>query len=387
MKVMIVSRGYPSNRYKGNGIFEFDQAKALTKQGIDVILAAADIRSIRRWRTWGFENKIIEGVKVYAINLPVGRVPNPVKRCLGYLALCLLYNRIVKAEGKPQIIHAHFPFQGYNAAKLKQREAIPLVVTEHASSMMGTEISKENYRLAAGAYEYADRIIAVSPALQSVISEKFQKKALYIPNMIDTKLFSFNPSLQSEKLTFVSVGMLTYQKRMDLLIDAFATISNEYSDVYLDIIGSGPEKQMLEQLIRKYDLHNKVVLHGFQKRSYIADKMKEGFCFVLPSQQETFGVVYAEAMACGLPVIATRCGGPEGFVTPDNGILIDVDNQCALETAMRYMLENRNKYDNGKISRFAWERFSPEVVVGKLIELYGDVLADTAAHEKESHDN
>jgi glycosyltransferase involved in cell wall biosynthesis len=67
--------------------------------------------------------------------------------------------------------------------------------------------------------------------------------------------------------------------------------------------------------------------------------------------------------------------------------LIDVDNQCALETAMRYMLENRNKYDNGKISRFAWERFSPEVVVGKLIELYGDVLADTAAHEKESHDN
>lgn len=387
VKLMIISRGYPTNRYRGNGIFEFDQAKALTKQGIDVILAAVDIRSIRRWRTWGFENKIIEGVKVYAINLPVGRVPNPVKRYLGYLALCLLYNRIVKTEGKPQVIHAHFPFQGYNAAKLKLREKLPLVVTEHSSSVMGAELNNEACRLAADAYENADRIVAVSPALQDVIFRKFQKNALYIPNMIDTKLFSFEIREKIEGLHFISVGHLKYGKRMDLLINAFATIATEYSDVWLDIIGSGPEKQRLEQLVKKHNLSSRVFLHGFQTRAYIADKMKESFCFVLPSQLETFGVVYAEAMACGLPVIATRCGGPEGFVTPDNGILIDVDNQCALETAMRDMLENRNKYDNGKISRFAWERFSPEVVAGKLIEMYGDVLADTAAHEKESHDN
>ena len=72
MYIMIVARGYPSEKYKMNGIFEFDQAKALAQEGHKVVYAAVDVRSIRRWRKWGIEKKTIYGVELYAINIPGG---------------------------------------------------------------------------------------------------------------------------------------------------------------------------------------------------------------------------------------------------------------------------------------------------------------------------
>ena len=69
MFVLVVSRGYPSEKYPLHGIFEFDQAKALAKAGCKVIFACVDLRSLRRWRKWGYERLIKVGVVIYAINI------------------------------------------------------------------------------------------------------------------------------------------------------------------------------------------------------------------------------------------------------------------------------------------------------------------------------
>lgn len=74
MYILIVARGYPSERYKMNGIFEFDQAKALAKAGHKVIYAAIDVRSIRHKRQWGFESFKKDGVQIEAINIPCGGI-------------------------------------------------------------------------------------------------------------------------------------------------------------------------------------------------------------------------------------------------------------------------------------------------------------------------
>src|SRR5690554_6885050 len=108
MKVLIIARGYPTVKYKMNGIFEFDQARALTKTGVDVVYAAIDMRSFRRWRKWGIEKKIIEGVKVYAINIPCGRIPKRILYGVGLSGLKYLYSKIVKEQGEPDVIHSHF---------------------------------------------------------------------------------------------------------------------------------------------------------------------------------------------------------------------------------------------------------------------------------------
>lgn len=81
----------------------------------------------------------------------------------------------------------------------------------------------------------------------------------------------------------------------------------------------------------------------------IAEQLSKSDCFVLASQSETFGVAYIEALAMGVPVIATKCGGPEGFVNENNGIMIDVDSESQLIEAMKYMYNNSDKYDREEI--------------------------------------
>ena len=76
MYILIIARGYPTEKYKMNGIFEFDQAKALAQAGHKVIYAGIDVRSIRKWRKWGFESFVKDGVQIEAINIACGRIPN-----------------------------------------------------------------------------------------------------------------------------------------------------------------------------------------------------------------------------------------------------------------------------------------------------------------------
>ena len=89
---------------------------------------------------------------------------------------------------------------------------------------------------------------------------------------------------------------------------------------------------------------------------------------------ETFGVVYAEALAAGLPVIGTKCGGPEDFVDDSNGILVEVGNKTELVEAMKYMYENRSSYDSNVIRQGVSKRFSEETIAGQLMLVYQDVI-------------
>lgn len=376
MYILIISRGYPTEKYKTNGIFEFDQAKALAVAGHKVVYAAVDVRSIRRWRKWGIEKKTIEGVKVYAINLPGGRIPKGILRKMSMLGLNILYKVISKEQGKPDIIHAHFAGIGYIASKLKEKTDIPFVMTEHLSTMMKPEIDRRLFETAKQAYDNADILITVSPALKNVINKRFNRNAIYIPNIVDTDLFSISPIKKDNIFRFVSVGGLIVRKRMDLTIEAFGNAFKDNERVTLTIFGEGPERASLENLIRKHNVSDKVRLMGLQSREDISKYLKESDCFVLASQAETFGVVYIEALASGIPVIATKCGGPEGFVNDRNGIIIPVDDIDALVEAMKYMYYNANSYNRELISEEARKQFSPSAIANRLTDLYKDLLSN-----------
>lgn len=374
MYVMIISRGYPTNKYKMNGIFEFDQAKALAKAGCKVVFAAIDVRSIRRWRKWGLERHVIDGVDVYVLNIPGGRLPKAILHKVTSIGLSILYKLILKELGKPDVLHAHFTDVGYVAGTLKQQINVPLVITEHSSLINKPVIEKQLLSFAKTVYEQADAVIAVSPALANVIVDKFNIKSLYVPNIVDTDLFTYTKGEARKTFNFVSIGNLIFGKRMDLTIEAFYITFRDLSNVTLTIYGEGDERSKLEGIIKKYNLENRVKLMGMCSRTVIKEKLKNSDCFVLVSRSETFGVAYIEALASGVPVIATKCGGPEVFVNQDNGCMIPVDDFDELVKAMKYMHKNSIDFNREKISAEVKLKFSPEAISKKLLEVYKDVL-------------
>lgn len=374
MYSLFVTRGYPTKKYKMQGIFELDQAKALVKNNQKVVYIALDLRSIRNTRKWGYEKLNIDNVEIHCLNLPLGGLSQSMIVKIGTFFLKVLYKKIVKIHGLPKVVHAHFPDYAYMASELKLKSDQVLVVTEHTSKIESLKKEDYLYKIAKLAYDRADKVLAVSESLANIIENKFNVKVSVVPNMVDSEIFNFNGTKINQDFTFVSTGNLILHKRMEQVIKAFSTNFKNVDNVYLNIFGAGPEKANLEKLIIENNLDFKVKLYGLTDRIDIANSLKVSNCFVLASKSETFGVAFIEAMASGLPVIATKCGGPQDFVNASNGVMVDVDNQFQLEKAMLYMYNNIDQFDSQTIASETIKRFSPNVVATQIIDIYNELL-------------
>lgn len=377
MKILIVARGYPTKQYNINGIFEFDQAKALAKAGHDVFYLSIDLRSIRRKRKFGMKFLKKNGINICSVNIPCGRLPRKILYWVGTIAYKKAYTKIKKRYGEPHIIHAHFTDYGYMVAKAMEQEKnikIPFVITEHSSGISEKKIEPSLYKTAKYAYENCDQVISVSRPLAQKIQKLFYIKAITVHNIVDTNLFEYTYRKPDKtNFRFISVGNLIKRKKMDLLINAFNDFNKIYPYAQLIICGDGEERENLESLIEALQLKERVFLLGNCTRQRISKEMQMSDVFVLATENETFGVSYIEAMASGLPVIATICGGPEEFVNDSNGILIPTNDRDALILAMITMYKNITKYNAFKISKETKRIFSPEKIANDLKEVYAKV--------------
>ena len=111
-----------------------------------------------------------------------------------------------------------------------------------------------------------------------------------------------------------------------------------------------------------------------KSKAEIVEILQNSHFFVLPSLSETFGVVYIEALACGLPVVSTDCGGPRDIVTPQNGLLIPCENEVALEHALLHMLQHYTQYDRKSIAEDCQARFSPKVIAEQLTQIFENTI-------------
>lgn len=370
MRIAIVSRGIPSTPYPLNGIFEFDQAKALAAHGHDVCFFAIDLRSLRHPRHYGSRYYIRDGVKVCEVNFPAGRIPDVILEQLGGFFFRLLFARVYDAQNLPDILHAHFAPQAIFARSVKSHYRIPLVYTEHCSLVLSGD--RRYQRQLKEACRISNSVVAVSEALSDAVHNLCDCGTCVIPNVIAPEFFEAkrSPSLPN-MFRFVSVGSLIPRKNYHELIKAFARMPT--NKAHLSIVGEGPLKKELTDLASSLGKQDAIQFHGQQDRGHIVKALSNADCFVLPSKAETFGVVYAEAMAVGLPVIATKCGGPDGFVTSDVGILVDQNDSVALSDAMMAMMTST--FDPKKIRQETSGRFSSEAIAAQLSELYNCVLS------------
>lgn len=146
---------------------------------------------------------------------------------------------------------------------------------------------------------------------------------------------------KSNNITFkiIYVGRLERYKRIDCIIDAIGLIKDRY-DVKLEIIGSGPEEERLKRKIYDNNLENSVNLLGKLSRDEAINKMRYSDCFTMISENEVFGLVYLEAMACGCLTIASIGGGIDGIIQDGvNGFLSEQGDSVKLANVYEKIIQ------------------------------------------------
>ena len=263
------------------------------------------------------------------------------------------------------------------AAPVCREKNLPLVITEHTSALNAPDPGKALVKTMRKTYPLADALLAVSSLLAGSIYRHTGAKAVVVPNIIDTQSFSAvkEDNVPGEPFRFVASGFLIERKGYDLLLRAAGDLRRRGYALALTVFGDGPEREALEKLAESEGVRDCVDFRGQCTRGELGEAYPQMDAFVLASRRETFGVVYIEAMAAGLPVIATRCGGPEDFVTEENGILIPVDDAAALTDAMEHMMLHRREYDSASIAADIRRKFAPETIAARLTAVYEEIVS------------
>jgi len=390
--VLVIPSWYPSADSPVSGIFFRDQALALKEIGFRVGVAAPIPQSIRRLVA-GRRSHIPEVSIEHDNGIPTYRSHfkylAPGMSSLNTRAWLTagerLCRRYIAEFGRPDVMHAQSAILGgVLAQKLGTEMDIPYVVTEHSSAFALDKISAHHIGMARHVYANAAARVVVSPelgkTLERVVGPEV-KPWTWIPNMVDTFFLekpeaSVGKTKAAAPFVFLNVGLLKPTKGQALLLEAFSSKFAGCYDTELRIVGSGRLRHKLIRRTKDLGITEQVRFLGLLDRAAVRDEMRAADVFVLSSLYETFGVVLLEALACGTPVIATRCGGPQAFLTESDGLLVDVGDIDSLSQAMGTMRKTAVDYDHDALSSRCSERFGSEALASKL----GNVL-NKAIHQ------
>lgn len=218
-------------------------------------------------------------------------------------------------------------------------------------------------------YRHADHVVAVSEGLRTEMLTQFALNPTRVTTIYNPVIYEAAIKLVPEPrrsihhpLRIVSIGRLVREKGFDLLIMAMARVREPCR---LDIWGEGPERSHLESLLSQYDLQSVIHLRGYTSEPLKA--LSQADLFVLPSRREGFCNVLVEALACGVPVVASDCPyGPREILEDGHfGVLVPPENVSAIASAIRNFarvghtvsaetLISRAKYFSVELSRDRW---------------------------------
>jgi glycosyltransferase involved in cell wall biosynthesis len=286
-------------------------------------------------------------------------------------------------EERPfDLIHAHFIYpDGAVAHRLASRWGVPFVVTEHAP-WTGWLDRRGVARAALPAARAAATIMAVSTSVEWTIREYAGDgpRVEVVPVGVDTALFRL-PSASRIPDQILFVGFLNYMKGIDVLLDAMGLLRDGGIAGRAVLVGGGfyrntrKQEVALRRRAEELDLGDRVTFAGRKPPTEVARLMAESAVVVLPSRAESFGAVLVEALACGTPVVATRCGGPEDIVSPEVGELVPVADSRALADALCRTLADPERYDAARLRDYALARFGWERVVAEIGRVYDRATA------------
>lgn len=282
------------------------------------------------------------------------------------------------------------PFAGLLYAKMKK---VPLVINyrgdwvdDYGSFFRKTCISFFNRYLVDRLLLQADVIISPTERyiMESKFLGKYRDKIVVIPNGINLEDFDIDIpkyecrnilNLQLNEYILLFVGTLGPHKGPDILLKSFSLLAATFSNISLVFVGDGVMKDDLKKLARNLNIESKVKFVGYQ--SDIHKKImyyKSSDIFILPTvgEHEVFGNVNLEAMACGIPIVASSIGGiPDLVENGVNGLLVPPRNVDELSKAILYLLKNEDiRIKMGKNGKEKAKFYSWELIAEKTKKVY-----------------
>lgn len=372
MNILILTHSYPDSNHKWRGVFVQQQARALGRiHKVVVVYFKADYSQFAPFSNYYFEKKSDELITIYEVTV---KRSFPVITQLKYLSNTykFLIEEIFKKENI-DIIHSHLSYPaGFLGTLIQKRKGIPNILTEHSTIRLYNRsfIHKLCVR---HALRNASGVISVSNSLKNEIIPIRKKSVNVIPNIVDTGLYEISGKKEGSILNIGFLGGLNNtNKGLDLLFKAVSMLENTMYKLHIG--GDGKLLDHFKKLAAEMTIENNCIFYGEIARDKISQFYSQLDIFVLPSRYETFGIVLIEAIAAGVPVIATKCGGPEDIVTESTGVLIEKDNPEMLANAIRTMAENLASFNKETIRNYAREKFGEEAVAKEITELYKEIL-------------
>jgi glycosyltransferase involved in cell wall biosynthesis len=376
VKVLIVPKWYPWPDRPVWGLFCREQARVVARTNEVVVLPSDAVHS-PPFAAWDLEEDTAEAPRTLRLRYRRPRL-RPAGMAL-HVGGALAALRRLRHEGfVPDVVHAHVYSAGLPALVVAKRAGAPLVVSEHYTGFQRGLITGADRLTAEAAFRGADLVAPVSEELAARLRPLAGRTPMrVVPNPVDTDVFHPPEGPRPEGPRLLCVAWLDPKKGHRFLLEALAALGRH--DVTLDLVGGGELRPELEAEAARLGLSARVRFLGPLPKEGVAELMRRADLFVLPSLDENLPVVLAEAMASGLPAVATRVGGVEEVLDQDAGELVPPRDAEALARAIREWLERPLRPDPAALAARARERFGYEALGRTWDEIYAELSSSAGS--------
>jgi L-malate glycosyltransferase len=385
LRVLFIGSLYPQTGRPHDGNFIREQALALQSIGVKVDVVCVEVRSLRDLSIDAVRQshfQVIEKVENGLLTLRQKGWNPLLNFSVGGLIWSQLSFRLaeeyIARYGKPDVVHAHNAlWAGHVASGLSKKYNIPFLVTEHSSNFLMKKVSWLEKVFVSHTYAQASEVVAVSSAHGLALTKYLDGRSPnIIPNVVDTDFFQIKAGEDKEdSFGFVAIGNLNRNKGFEFLLRAFAdAIFTRGLDARLEIGGEGSLRGSLESLARSLNIVDRVRFLGRLSKQQVREAIWRANALVLSSTYETFGVVLIEALSSGVPVITTRCGGPEDIIKPSVGFDVSVGNIEEMSNTLTVM-STTSTFAPDKLREYAVQHFGMLAIAKQLEALYLEARA------------
>ena len=371
MKILFLTPWYPDKKIPHHGVFVREQAAAVAQEHEVVLISSKVDYSRFKLFSWTLTESTFENVKEY--RLLINR-SLPFLNQLVYFGVSIYVSNKIAKGLSPDLIHGNIGYPGgfwtYGVAKLQR---VPYIMSEHYSRFTYNFRSLIHRSLTLFSLKRASRIVSVSTPSAKEIQQYVKRSVDVVSNMVNTNRFTI-VAKKSDVLQMGFIGGMssdTHQKGLDLLLGACKHLTIDYA---LHIGGSGKYLEYYKELAKTYEIEDKCKFYGLMDYDAIPAFMNRLDFFISSSRFESFGIVMVEAMASGLPVLATNSGGPSDFINQKNGLLIEPNNEDALKNGILEMIRIQDKFNRDEIRNFAVTNFSQDRFKHQIMHIYQEVI-------------